>query len=243
MNTIDGPSGQTTTFNYPSGPLSSIVYQASSNAAQLTTGIGISGGQLMSVTEPNPGVMGETQPVTNFTYYPGTDSLETKEDPDLNTTTYSYRYDGTLQTVANPDGSTLGYQSCAVAAFWYQRRQRPGQRGDPAYLVMASTARGTACDGLNNPTTYTFDSYGNVTSVEDPLGNTTLYDRNPSQNEPYTGLVNEMDQPQVNSGGTMTVPVTLYGYDANSAYQDRNLTSETLPDGTVEQWDYDDRQR
>ena len=111
VNTIDGPSGQTTTFNYPSGPLSSIVYQASSNAAQLTTGIGISGGQLMSVTEPNPGVMGETQPVTNFTYYPGTDSLETKEDPDLNTTTYSYRYDGTLQTVANPDGSTLGYQS------------------------------------------------------------------------------------------------------------------------------------
>ena len=99
---------------------------------------------------------------------------------------------------------------------------------------MASTARGTACDGLNNPTTYTFDSYGNVTSVEDPLGNTTLYDRNPSQNEPYTGLVNEMDQPQVNSGGTMTVPVTLYGYDANSAYQDGNLTSETLPDGTVE---------
>ena len=80
---IFDPAGHETDFGYTDGQLATIT-----DFAGRTTTLDPSDGRLNSITLPDPGVDGETQPVTNFGYTSGL--LTTMEDANGNTTTYDY---------------------------------------------------------------------------------------------------------------------------------------------------------
>ena len=238
LTSIVAPDNQTTSFYYNNGLLASITNVVTSTGVVIgTTWLGYNAsGQLTSVTEPNPanGSKDTASPVTAFGYN-GSGQLTSMTDPDGNRIDYGYDFAGTLHTITYSDGSCLTYRSAEVAGLVDPSTGGLGTSSDPASLLPTAVVRAVAYDESQNPTLYTFDSYGNVTSVEDPLGNTTLYDRDYKVWNVDTGLVIEMDQPSVSNGGSPTTPVTTYHYDS-----DGNLTKETLPDGTEEQWYYDD---
>ena len=232
LETVVDPAGQTTTFVYHSN-------SATISAQGRTTTLGYNNsGQLTSITAPNPN-NGETTPVTQFGYNQTSGLLNSMTDADGNVTNYAYRPDDTLETVLDAQGAALTYRAAQSQLYGTTGSGAPGSEANPAFLVIAATARAVAYDALQNPTAYTFDSFGNVTSVEDPLGNTTLYDRNSSNgnglyNGLYTGLATEMDQPSVANGGTTAPPVTTYTYDPTTAM----LSDEYDPDGAALHWDY-----
>ncbi|MGO9111521.1 MAG: beta strand repeat-containing protein, partial [Thermoguttaceae bacterium] len=231
-----------------SGLLASVTnnYVSSSGPAG-TTWLGYnSSGQLTTVKQPDPanGTEDAGSPVTTFAY---TSALLTSvQDADNNFADYAYRPDGTLETASSMLNQTTPlytdtYRAAQSQFYGSESSGVPGSQSDPAYLVISATARAVAYDQSQNPTAYTFDAYGNVTSIEDPLGNSTLYDRNWLENGLYTGLVKEMDQPVVGNGsGKSVTPVTTYTYDN---YGSMNWVS--LPDGaggidgTQENWTYE----
>jgi YD repeat-containing protein len=78
------------------------------------------------------------------------------------TTTNTYDSSGDLLTSADPDGNTTAYSG-------YDADGYPGQITDP--VCYAEQQSGGTCQ----PTKYQYDSVGDVTSVTDPLGNTSTY--------------------------------------------------------------------
>ena len=179
-------------------------------------------GHLTSVTEPDPEYSGESQPASYFGYDSSTGLLNSYEDANGNTTGFTYGADDRLASVIAADGSTVGYQS-AISPI------APGVNGDEGAagsttvlavpLVLSNTAVGVVTDQSRNPTVYTFDTFGNPTSVENALGQTTVYQRDGN------GLVSEMDQPNATQGdsnygetfdgdGYTVGPKTTYSYDS-----------------------------
>ena len=202
LTSLTDNDGNVTQYGYagPTGPLTSIVYPdnetttfaPSSNLLTITDFVSNSNpvvtlqttwltinnsGQLTEVQQADPatGTQDSHSPTTNFIYNSTTGPLESMTDADGNTTTYTYRADGTLQTVTQADGSTLGYQSARSQLFGPAGDNDPGSGPtNLAYLVPAASARAVAYDESQNPTAYTFDSFGDVTSTEDPLGNVSV---------------------------------------------------------------------
>ena len=102
-------------------------------------------------------------------------------------------------------------------------------RSNPAALILSCTAVGVQTDESGNPTVETVDAFGDPTSVENALGNTTIYDRNDN------GQVTEMIQPSVANGYlTVVNPTTNYTYDSTTGM----LTGEDNPDGSKQFWTY-----
>ena len=177
-------------------------------------------GQLTSVTEPNPNnayVTGETVPVITFGYTSG--KLTTMEDPDYNTTTYSYdSATGALASVEYPDTTSCQFQAALTLPL------DNGKCLTPSSAIVATTT-----DQSHATTTYTLDQFGNPLTVTDALGHETIYARDAN------GLVTAMYRPDPTTGITVASssdpaePVTTYDYDAYG-----NLISEMLPDGTQE---------
>ncbi len=219
---ITNPSHQTTTFSYNDSDLVATIEDFVERDTTLTYN---GYGQLIQVTDPNP-EEGETQPVSEFTYESDTAPLVSYTDANGNATLYAYRPDGTLQTVTSADGSTVTYQ--AAQALLFGSGDTPGSSDNPAYLVPSTTVRAVATDESEAPTLYTFDTFGDPTSVEDALGNTTIYVYDDN------GLATEMIQPAVVNGTESQNPVTEYTY-----YSDTNeMDTEQVPDGSTQTWTY-----
>ncbi|XZE42765.1 RHS repeat-associated core domain-containing protein [Pirellulaceae bacterium SH467] len=145
-------------------------------------------GRLTSVTAP-AATSGGTRPVSNWTY--SVDSLlSTVVDPLSRTTTYQYDAGGRIQSVVSPDPDGTGSLASA-----YSKVLR-----DSVGNVMASTdavneplgnwnlftydswfRNTSSIDALGAVTSTNFDVFGNVTSVVDPLNNTTSYTYNKLQ--------------------------------------------------------------
>ena len=172
---------------------------------------------MTTITQPNPGVSGETQPVTSFTYYStGVGLLATMRDANLNSTNFTYNADSTLYQVTATGQPPLTYQSMTSASL---------PQGT-ACLLPVSTITATSLDQSNDLTTYKLDRFGDPTSVKDANYNTTTYQLNDN------GQVTQMDQPS--PGEFAAAPITTYTYNSQG-----DLVSENDPNGTTQSWSYE----
>ena len=171
LSSIVDPSHHTTTFTYTDGLLTTIT-----DFAGRETTLAYTSGQLTSITEPDPGD-GETTPVMTFGYDPTSGLMTSYVDTDGNSTEFVYRADGTLDTATSADGPAMTYQSAQSLLVSTTGDGAPGSEANPSLLTSAATARAVSYDESQNPTIYTFDTFGDPTSVEDALGNTTVYQR------------------------------------------------------------------
>ncbi|XZE43934.1 RHS repeat-associated core domain-containing protein [Pirellulaceae bacterium SH467] len=186
-------------------------------------------GRLTSVTAP-AATSGGTRPVSNWTY--AVDSLlSTAVDPLSRTTTYQYDAGGRIQSVVSPDPDGTG---SLVSAYSKVLRDSVGNvmastdavnepLGNWNLFTYDSWFRNTSSiDALGAVTSTNFDVFGNVTSVVDPLNNTTSYTYNKLQQ-----LVTE------NKGTDRS-----FSYDANG-----NLATLTDRNSRVTTYTYDNRNR
>ena len=229
LQTIVDPAGHTTTFSpNDNGTVNTITDFAGRDTtlAYVTSG---AFPVLTSVTLPDPEYTGETQPVSNFAYDPVTLLMTTYVDANNNATQFGYRSNGTLATMTGADGSTVSYQSALpeMPPDLGQGQPLPGSEANSAPLA-AATVRGVVSDQLDRTTLYTFDQFGNYTSVENALAQTTVFQRDDN------GQVTEMDQPEVANGTSTVTPTTTFNYDTVTGLP----TSETNPDGSTEEWTY-----
>ena len=135
------------------------------------TYLSYSGSQLVEVDLPDPDD-GETPAVYTFGYDASSGMMDSYEDADGNTTQYVYRTDDTLEKAINPDGSEVVYQAAmspidrgTAASGWFG--------SSPSLsvpLVYTSGAVGVQTDESGNPTVFTFDKFGDPTSVRKRIG-------------------------------------------------------------------------
>lgn len=135
-------------------------------------------------------VTGSSEPniVENFTYDPNFNKVLTYTDPNSNTTTYSYDDNGHLKTITYPtvDGNT------AVISYTYnddgQIKTETNADGiitkyeyapTTADMIKKTIDYGTDPENLNIITEMTYNAYGDVNSITDPLGNISLFEYNP----------------------------------------------------------------
>ena len=173
------------------------------------------GGQLISIAQPDPG---DGSPVTHFGYDTATGMLDSMTDADGNETDYVYDSAGTLHTIRQPDGSELHYTALQAAAL-----PSVATESSPAALVDVATVHASSWDQLNHLTQYTFDRFGQPTSITDAENHVTTITRD--DNALATQIV------QANPGDGS--PTTTYVYDSRG-----DLTEETLPDGSQKVWTY-----
>ena len=107
--TITDPAGHVTTYSLNE---SGTLVTAITDFALRETDLSYNGNaQLETVTQPNPDVTGEEQPVSHF-YYDSTNGLlSSYVDANGNAMQFAYRPDGTLATATAADGTTTNYQS------------------------------------------------------------------------------------------------------------------------------------
>ena len=129
--------------------------------------------QLTSISEPKPFDVDSTQTLASFTYTSTSGPMSVYTTNALSDNTdYTYRgNDGTLETVDSPDGSSTGYRRSPSPVL-----SPSGSGGDAdhlADLVLTSAAQGIVTTGGDNNTYYSLDPFGNTTSVENALDDTT----------------------------------------------------------------------
>ncbi len=188
----------------------------------------------MAQPGPDPDDPSADRPVFNFGYVSASGPLNSYEDANGNYTEFAYRTDGTLETATAAYGtalaSTVGYQSALSPPLTGGGEGTVGSSGNPALLVLSTTALGVMTDQSGSPTVMSFDEFGDPTSIENALGQTTAYQRDDN------GLVTEMHQPDPTYGQPFYSgsPVTFYSYATDTGM----LTGETDPTGALQSWSY-----
>ena len=233
LNTVVDPAGHTTTFQY--GSEYPVVWI--SDFAGRYTRLGFDQGNqlgsndLTSIREylPSGPVLSEW----DFAYDPEKGMMTSAEDPNHNLTQYNYRNDGTLATATTADSTTVSYHAPQVAislGFGWDSSLPGSSASVPLALLATSAAVGVRSDQLSQPTFYTLDVFGDATSVENALGQTTAYLRNGN------GQVTEMDQPDPATGNPFDADrlATSYTIDADTGM----ITGQTNPDGSQQYWTY-----
>lgn len=224
ISVITDPVGNTTTFGYTSGRVTSIT----DHAGRITTYGYDTTGHMTTLTEPDPDGVGPlTSPVTTYTYDVVTGMLVAVLNPENEYTTYTYRADRTLASVTFADGTTEAYN-----AAWRKGMVIPGETSgsaaEPLAAVLAADVVATRTDTAEETRTLSLSNQGRVNSVTDALGNVTRYVRDKE------GRVIAMITPDPDGAGPMSSLTTRYKYDALG-----NLVQQTNPNGTTESWTYD----
>ena len=259
--TITDPMSNVEVDSYSYGELVEVTKGSGTSAsASWVYGYDPSTAGVTSVTDPNGDtttttydalgdVLSTVDPLlrtTSATYNSFGEPL-TKEDGTGVTTTYTYNSDGDVTSVSTPLTGTMPLQH-QVTDYYYADTSHPGDvtsMKDP--------------DGQT--WTYTYDSYGDQQTVEDPLGDvsTTCYNADGWKTASYTPLAGSItcgSPPPTSSyrtlysygltgGGTdefgdvqtVTDPLghtTKYTYDA-----DRNVVTETDGDSNTTTYVYD----
>ncbi|MEW4454562.1 RHS repeat-associated core domain-containing protein [Bremerella sp. JC817] len=145
--------------------------------------------------------------MTTYSYNPN-DSLASKTVNGL-TTTYTYDSTGRLASIELPGGLRNEYISPEQAA------------------VSGEDSIETVTDHRGISKQYEYDILGNVTREIDPLGNETIYIRDPD------GLLLKKILPDPDGAGPSESPIYEYTYDSRG-----NRLTETLPDESVRTWVY-----
>ena len=162
------PAGHLTQFGNNGTLITSIT-----DFAGRETDLSYSGTQLTTVTLPDPDYNNEEQPVFNFGYDPTIGLMTSYQDANGDTSTFSYRVDGTLQTVTAADGSTVGYQSALSPPLLPGEGGGEGAVGtdsNPAALVLSRHSGGHPDRPVGQPHGLHLRSVGDPTSVENCAG-------------------------------------------------------------------------
>jgi hypothetical protein len=229
LGSMVAANGNTTTFDY-SGTLIESWTDFDDRTTALTYN---EDDELTSITLPPPGDS-EVQPVYNFADAADGGPMTSYINADGSQTLYAYRpADGTLETVTNPDFSTVTYQAAQALQFGTEDSGTPGSEDNPAYLVPSTTVRGVVTDEAGAPTICTFDAFADQTSVEDAAGDISVSTFN------TYALVTAVIPPPVDNNGTLDNPATYYSYWTIGDAATNELETETAPDGSTQNWTYE----
>ena len=222
LATITDPLGHVTTLSYTNGQLSSVT-----DFANRVTWFNDPSDELLSISLPDPNVLGGTNgPTTQFQYGAG-NLMTSATDPVQNLTQYAYDYAGWLSTVTDPDG---GVESITPEAITGLANLSVNSQTNLATTVLSAAADSVVIDPLGHKTTYTTDAFGNAISETDAAGKKWTYNRDNT-----SGRLTEMVAPGVDQNGNPCTLTTSYTYDQTSG----NCLLVNYPDGSFETWTYD----
>ena len=190
-------------------------------------------------------------------------SVDWEDDLNGNRTSYTYNGDGNIATKTDPLGNTWTYTYIAGTNLLETETDPLGVVTKHEYDANGNRTKIIMDFGgaLENTTTYTYDSQGNLTTTTDPIGNTTSYGYDANGNlltvtDPldnvtsytYDNRGNKLTETDAN-GNTTTYTYDLmdrlvsvtdalgnsvsYTYDANG-----NLASTQHPDGSTTTFAY-----
>jgi RHS repeat-associated protein len=233
------PLGRTTAYAYtPAGDLASVT-----DAAGRTVSYSYDAShRMLTSTDARGGV--------TTTGYDSSGRVTNQQNPAGQTTTFGYTGDNTsiaggTTTITDPHGnvtvqsytslevqsitSAAGTAAAATTSFTY----------DPATL-----GQNSIIDPNGNPTTSTFDGDGNVLTTTDPLGRTTSYSYNSFDEVTQTvSPAGEVSSATYDAQGNILSSSDPTGQTTNYTYADLahpgDLTSVTDPDGRIDTLTYD----
>ncbi|MGE3407544.1 MAG: Calx-beta domain-containing protein [Pirellulales bacterium] len=232
--------GNTTTYNYTSNLLTSIVtgeytttlaytdgkLTSVTDYAGFVTTFGYTGDKLTSITRPDPDGGGAlSAPVTTFAYDGTTGLMTSMTDPLGAVTSYTYDYARTVATITE-NGSVRSFD--ASRAYGLVDLTSEGTELNPASIYNPADAVSRKTDEHGGVTTYTLDSFGFVLTSTDPLGNVTTYARD------FNGRALSITQADPDGAGELSAPVTSFTYDSRG-----NMLTMGLPAGGTRTWTYD----
>ena len=126
--------------------------------------------------------------------------LNSWTDPLSHATAYAYGSSSQrLATITHPDSTTtqlVPVQTIGLAS------------GTGNTLSKPADAVGTLTDERSKTSTYKTDRFGGIVEWSDPLSNKTVIVRNSD------GLVSKITLPDPDGGGSLTSPITKFGYNA-----------------------------
>ena len=254
MTSRTDPQGnQTDYIYYPNGQLEYIedALDPASSAIEFQDYNGTNGPPAGFVNTVTDEATGDTFGFTYAQNYAGDWQLSTITDNSAAggagaTWTYAYYGDtgnasaGLLESVTTPTGGVTTYYYDSTTGCFTGETQSGGgttstmsltsieqellDAGQSGTLVPVSQVHSTRTDFSGDVSYYTTDTYGNVSSETNPLGQATTYVRDDNGNVLTETAPGPDGQPAV----------TTYTYD-----QYGNVTSETYPDGSSETWGYE----
>ena len=236
-------NGNTTSFTYTSGKLTQISDPSSRNTALTYTS-----GLLSSFTDL-------ASRSVSLSHTSGKLTSVTQVDPDgasaLYAPVWSYAYDGTTSLMTSqttPDPDDGGAASGAVTSFAYNATSRRlatiTRPGSTTWSLVPSQTQGLKTGSGNSiykpsdmdalytderSKTWRFktDRLGNVTELKDPLNaiTKTEFDQN--------GQAFRLTEADPDDGGSLTSPVTKFGYNSSG-----DRVKQINPDATTLSWTY-----
>ena len=206
----------------PNGRLDQFVYDAMGNLLTRTEAVG----------DP-------LERSTNFEYEPLFNQVTKITDAELNETVFDYDAGGNLVAITDAhltemrlsysDPNCPGFVTSIVEAFGLPEEAMSISSYDPVSCNTSSTL-----DPLNNPTSVLYDVFGNITHVTDALGRQMRF-----QYDVMSRTVMTVDaRNTAPMPACATLGVTCMAYDAAG-----NLESVTDGNGSVIDFDYDERDR
>ncbi|MEX2141433.1 MAG: hypothetical protein WD894_19360 [Pirellulales bacterium] len=196
------PTGDTTTFTYSGGVLTTITETVGGNSRAAS--VSISSGQLASITLPDPDTTGPlAAPVWSFEYS-GTTGLVTKTvDPVGGTSVFTYGTGGTNETIASlkqgADTSTLTpYNSAPLG----------GTSGSPGTLKAVEDTFGQFTDERSKIIKFEANALGHITKITDDDGHSTTFARDPAE-----GWITKVTTADPDGGGALLALEVSYTYD------------------------------
>lgn len=223
---IRDPAGQTTSFGYTGGKLSS----KTTPAGQVST-YSYSSNRLASATDATG------TPLT-ITYQPTySRATVTGRNGGVTTTTYDPVLDMPLQVVAADNG---------ITTYTYDTNSNLLSETDPlnrttSYTYDSAGNRTTVTDAMGRATLYTYNGFAQVTSVTDPVGHATIYTYDLTGNltsmTDASGAITGYEYDEAGNVTAMIKPggqMTTYTHDAYG-----NLLSTTDPAGLTTGFAYD----
>ena len=213
LTTITNPFGQITTLAYTQSKLASVT-----DPAGRVTQISQSNGNLVAITHPDPDGTGPLPAPVTTLGYDGSHRLTVFTDARGKSTQVTYDSYGKAVTVTQPAGSTTQIRSAQSQTL---PASGTGTTASPALPLLASEHRARVTDGRGNLWKTELDTlgFGLAVSRVDPLGNTTVLERN-SQ-----GWLTAITDPLQRR--------TTFTLDAHG-----NILTLTLPDGATTTFAY-----
>ena len=205
-----------TTFTYTSGQLTSISDFAS-RSATLTYD---ASGRLTKITQPDPdGAGAKAAPETEFAYDATSHQLTKVTNPLDDETDYEYGTHDRLTKITFEDTNTWELTPLQTIGL---------PTGDTGNSLTAANPDGSITDERGKDSEFKTDRFGNIIETTDQLGNVTATERNSD------GLVVKLTEADPDgTGGSLTSPVTIFGYDAKG-----NQVYRKSPRGYARTWTY-----
>jgi len=198
---------------------------------------------LVTMTDPNNGV------TTNH-YDPTSHQITSQDDPMSPTRTTTFSYSGGLTTITDPKGNviqeeylngmllsrTIGYGTAQAATWTYAfdpaavgLTAAVGPNGETLTTVRDASANIlSSTDGIGRTTSYTYNSFREPLTIQDPTGVTTTNVYN------ATGDLTSTSRPLVGTGQTQTIT-----YNRSDVSHPSDVTSMVDADNKTWTYTYD----